>query len=74
MFYLSKLLGSPVRDVADKAAGTLHDLVVSSATAYPLVTALAVKRRGRVLYATWDQVTSFEESGTMLRDPGRRPG
>jgi magnesium transporter len=69
VFYLSKLLGSPVRDSADKSAGTLHDLVVSSASAYPTVTALAVKRRGRVLYATWDQVTSFEESGSMLHVP-----
>ena len=42
MFYLSKLLGSAVRDSADKSAGTLHDLVVSSRAAYPMVTALAV--------------------------------
>ena len=69
MFFLSKLLGSPVRDVADKAAGTLDDLIVSPAPAYPVVTALAIKRRGRVLYATWDQVTSFEESGTILHIP-----
>jgi len=70
MFYLSKLLGSPVRDSADKSAGTLHDLVVSSRAAYPMVTALAVKRRGKVVYASWDAVTSFEESGTMLRLEG----
>jgi magnesium transporter len=66
VFYLSKLLGSPVRDVADKPAGTLHDLIVSLTPAYPVVTALAVKRRGKVQYATWDQVTSIEESGTIL--------
>ena len=48
MFYLSKLLGSPVRDVENKSAGTLHDLVVTSRQAYPRVTALAVRRRGRV--------------------------
>jgi magnesium transporter len=74
VFFLSKLLGSPVRDAADKPAGTLHDLIVSPAPAYPIVTALAVKRRGRVLYATWDQVTSFEESGTLLRVPAAELG
>ena len=69
MFYLSKLLGSPVRDVEDKAAGTLHDLVVTSRQAYPRVTALAIRRRGRVVHAPWDAVTSFEESGILLRIP-----
>jgi CBS domain-containing protein/sporulation protein YlmC with PRC-barrel domain len=70
VFYLSKLLGSPVRDVENKPAGTLHDLVVSTRPAYPVVTAVGVKRRGRVLYAPWDAVTSFEESGTILHVPG----
>jgi CBS domain-containing protein len=74
MFYLSKLLGSPVRDVEDKAAGTLHDLVVSSRQAYPRVTALAMRRRGRVLYAPWETVTSFEESGILLRIPAAQLG
>jgi CBS domain-containing protein/sporulation protein YlmC with PRC-barrel domain len=66
VFYLSKLLGSPVKDVENKPAGTLHDLVVTTRQAYPVVTAVGVKRRGRVLYAPWDAVTSFEESGTLL--------
>ena len=66
MFYLSKLLGSPVRDIENKPAGTLHDLVVSTRQAYPVVTALGVKRRGKVLHTPWDAVTSFEESGTIL--------
>ncbi len=70
MFYLSKLLGSPVRDVADKSAGTLHDLVISSRQPYPQVAALAIKRRAKTLYAAWDAVASFEESGTILRIPG----
>jgi len=40
VFFLSKLLGSPVRDVADTPAGTVHDLVVATAgRAYPRVTA-----------------------------------
>jgi hypothetical protein len=69
MFYLSKLLGSPVRDVEDKAAGTLHDLVVTAKQAYPRVTALAVRRRGRIVFAPWNAVTSFEESGSLLRIP-----
>jgi magnesium transporter len=67
MFFVSKLLGSPVKDVEDKAAGSLHDIVVSTRPAYPRVTALAIKRRGRLVFAPWDAVTSFEESGTLLR-------
>ena len=47
MFYLSKLLGSPVKDVDNKSAGTLHDLVVSTDQAYPRVTAVGVRRRGK---------------------------
>lgn len=66
MFYLSKLLGSPVKDVENKPAGTLHDLVVSTRQAYPVVTAVGVRRRGRTLYAPWEEITSFEESGTLL--------
>ena len=69
MFYLSKLLGSPVKDVENKSAGTLHDLVVSTRQAYPRVTAVGVRRRGKTLYAPWDAVSSFEESGLMLRIP-----
>ena len=70
MFYLSKLLGSPVKDVENKSAGTLHDLVVNTTQAYPRVAAVAVRRRGKVLFAAWDAVSSFEESGLMLRIPG----
>jgi len=70
VFYLSRLLGSPVKDVEDKPAGTVHDLVVSSRQAYPQVTAIAVRRRGRTVYAPWQAVTSFEESGTMLHITG----
>ena len=69
MFYLSKLLGSSVKDVENKSAGTLHDLVVSIRQAYPRVTAVGVRRRGKVLYAPWDAVSSFEESGLLLRVP-----
>jgi len=47
VFYLSKLLGSPVKDVEDKPAGTVHDLVVSSRQAYPQITAIGVRRHGR---------------------------
>jgi magnesium transporter len=66
VFYLSKLLGSPVKDVENKPAGALHDLVVSTRKAYPIVTAVGVRRRGKTLYAPWDAVTSFEESGLLL--------
>ena len=67
MFFLSKLLGQPVRDASGKPVGTLLDLVVSSRQKYPRVTALVVKRRGKRVLAPWDAVASFEESGSLLR-------
>jgi magnesium transporter len=67
VFYLSKLLGSPVKDVGNKACGTLDDLVVNTSQAYPRVTAVGVRRRGKTLFAPWDVVSSFEESGLLLR-------
>jgi len=74
VFYLSKLLGSPVKDVEDKPAGTVHDLVVSSRQAYPQITAIGVRRHGRTLYAPWVTVTSFEESAVLLRIPASELG
>jgi len=70
VFYLSKLLGSPIKDVESKAVGTLYDLVVSTRHAYPLVTAVTLRRRGKTFRAPWDAVASFEESEIMLRIPG----
>ncbi|HSL95764.1 MAG TPA: CBS domain-containing protein [Thermoleophilia bacterium] len=70
MFFLSKLLGSPVRDRDTKSAGTLEDLVVTSRPNYPRVTALLVKRRGRLVVADWSAVESFEETMTMLKVRG----
>lgn len=67
MFFLSKLLGSPVRDRDTKSAGALEDLVVTSRPNYPRVTALLVKRRGRLVVADWSAVESFEETMTMLK-------
>jgi CBS domain-containing protein/sporulation protein YlmC with PRC-barrel domain len=70
VFFLSKLLGSPVRDRDAKPAGTLQDLVVTSRPNYPRVTALLVKRRGRLVVAEWSAVESFEETMTMLKVSG----
>ncbi|MBN2204400.1 MAG: magnesium transporter [Thermoleophilia bacterium] len=70
MFFLSKLLGSPVRDRDAKPAGTLQDLVVTVRPNYPRVTALLVKRRGRLVAAEWSTVESFEETMTMLKVSG----
>jgi magnesium transporter len=70
VFFLSKLLGSPVRDRDTKSAGTLEDLVVTSRPNYPRVTALLVKRRGRLVVADWSAVESFEETMTMLKVRG----
>ncbi len=70
MFFLSKLLGSPVRDRDTKPAGTLQDLVVTTRPNYPRVTALLIKRRGRLVAAEWSAVESFEETMTMLKVGG----
>jgi len=70
VFFLSKLLGSPVRDRDTKPAGTLQDLVVTTRSNYPRVTALLVKRRGRLVVAEWSAVESFEETMTMLKVSG----
>jgi magnesium transporter len=69
MFFLSRLLGQPVRDAQNKAVGTLADFVVVRAQTYPRVTALAVKRRNRRLLVPWAQVASIEESGCILAVP-----
>ena len=65
MFYFSKLLGQPIRDTENRHVGVPSDLVVTTRTAYPLVTALVVKRRNRQVLAPWVDVTSFEESGVL---------
>ncbi len=67
MFFLSKLLGQTVRDVEGRSAGTLQDVTVSLRQKYPRVTALVVKRGNRRLAAAWSVVSSFEESGVLLR-------
>ncbi len=67
MFFVSKLLGGPVRDRENKPAGTLQDLVVTTRSNYPRVTALLIKRRGRLVAADWSAVESFEETATMLK-------
>jgi magnesium transporter len=67
VFFLSKLLGSPVRDRETKPVGTLQDLVVTSRPNYPRVTALLVKRRGKLVSVEWSAVESFEETMTMLK-------
>jgi magnesium transporter len=67
MFFLSRLLGQTVHDAQGRRAGTLSDLTVSLRTKYPRVTALVIKRGSRQVTAPWSAVSSFEESGIMLR-------
>jgi len=74
VFFLSRLLGQPVRDAGNLTVGTLSDLVVSSQATYPRVTALLVKRRNRRLLVPWAAVASLEESGCLLREPGSTLG
>jgi len=70
MFYLSRLLGQPVRDASSQPAGTLQDMLVLCSGTYPRVTALVLKRRGRRALADWSSVASIEESGCILTIPG----
>ena len=72
MFYLSKLLGSPVKDVENKSAGTLHDLVVSTRQAYPRVTAVGVRRRGKVLLRAVGRRQQLRGVRPAAAHPGRR--
>jgi magnesium transporter len=67
VFFLSRLLGQPVRDAQNHSAGTLADLVVVVQGTYPRVTALIIKRRTQRVAAPWSAVASLEESGTLLR-------
>jgi len=67
MFFLSKLLGQTVRDAEGRAAGTLQDVTVSLRQKYPRVTELVIRRGNRRLAAPWSSVSSFEESGVLLR-------
>lgn len=73
MVFLSKLLGQPVRDVQNKAAGTLDDIIVRRATTYPQVTGLLLKRRSLRVVAEWQAVASIEESGCILGVPASVP-
>jgi CBS domain-containing protein len=66
MFFVSRLLGQPVRDAQNKPVGTLADFVVLRGQTYPRVTALALKRRNRRVLVPWPQVASIEESGCIL--------
>ena len=70
MFFLSRLLGQPVRDAGNLTVGTLADLAVTSQVTYPRVTAVLVRRRNRRLLVAWEAVASLEESGCLLRLPG----
>jgi magnesium transporter len=71
MFFFSRLAGQTVRDVSGRSAGRLQDLVATLQTPYPVVSALVLKRGRRQLVVPWSAVSSFEESGTLLRVPAR---
>jgi CBS domain-containing protein len=66
VFFVSKLLGQPVRDAQNKSVGSLADFVVTCRQTYPRVTAVALKRRSRRAVVPWAQVASIEESGCIL--------
>jgi CBS domain-containing protein/sporulation protein YlmC with PRC-barrel domain len=70
MFFVSRLVGQPVRDAQNKPVGTLADFVVLRGQTYPRVTALALKRRNRRILLPWTQVASIEESGCILAVSG----
>jgi MgtE intracellular N domain len=65
---LTECLGNPVR-AGESRLGTLSDLVVRLADAYPNVTRLKVKvARGRSLYLPWSAVATIDGGGVQLAD------
>jgi len=72
MFFVSRLLGQPVRDAQNKPVGSLADFVVDCRQTYPRVTALVLKRRSRRVLVSWRQVASIEESGCILAVSGQQ--
>jgi CBS domain-containing protein/uncharacterized protein YrrD len=70
MLYLSSYLGRPVLDAANRAVGTIDDLIARLDGAYPSVVGIRIRtsRHGH-LDVAWKDVRSFETSQVILAQP-----
>lgn len=71
-YYLSELLGCPVRREGEsKPFGRLHDLGAGSQSPYPLVVVLAVKsRKSGITHVPWSAVLEFTPQEIVVRPNG----
>ena len=65
-FYLSQVVGRPVRDPQGEAIGKVADLIVAIGDRYPPVTGLVVRTDGRRIFLPWSDVASFDLAGATL--------
>jgi sporulation protein YlmC with PRC-barrel domain len=68
MLFLSRLVGSPVRDRDGDVFGKVRDLIVALGEQYPPVTGLVVRvAGGRDIFLPWTDVEEIDASGARLR-------
>ncbi len=65
-FYLSQVVGRPVRDPQGEAIGKVADLIVAIGDRYPPVTGLVVTTDRRRIFLPWSDVASFDLDGATL--------
>jgi len=65
-FYLSQVVGRPVRDPQGEAIGKVADLIVAIGDRYPPVTGLVVITDRRRIFLPWSDVASFDLDGATL--------
>ncbi len=67
MFFLSQLIGRPVRDRNGEAFGKVRDLIVALGEHYPPVTGLVLRvAGGREIFLPWTDVEEIDTSGARL--------
>ncbi|MEO8252148.1 MAG: PRC-barrel domain-containing protein, partial [Chloroflexota bacterium] len=61
MFFLSRLVGRPVRDLHGESFGRIRDLIVALGEKYPPVTGLVVRvAGGRDIFLPWTDVEEID--------------
>jgi magnesium transporter len=65
-FYLSQVVGRPVRDPQGESIGKVADLIVAIGDRYPPVTGLVVVTDRRRIFLPWSDVASFDINGATL--------
>jgi CBS domain-containing protein len=67
MFFLSQLIGRPVRDRNGETFGKVRDLIVALGERYPPVTGLVLRvAGGREIFVPWTDVEEIDTSGARL--------